>query len=128
MTPRKSKIISLPKVPNKYFPHFVRGYFDGDGNATSSYYSKRDRKSKKSIFLTRFTSGSKLFIIDLQRRLKDLAGIKGFVCRGDGAWILNYSTKESGKFFYFIYPLKKICETLFLKRKKKIFDSFFAKC
>ncbi len=128
ITPCKSKTIRLPKVPNKYFPHFVRGYFDGDGNAIKGYYSRRDRKSKKSVFLTRFISGSKLFIVDLQGRLSDLAGIKGFIYEGDGAWVLNYSIKESEKIFHFMYPLSGTCETLFLKRKKKIFDSFFAKC
>jgi hypothetical protein len=56
MTPCKSKTIRLPKVPNKYFPHFVRGYF------------------------------------------------------------------------HFMYPLSGAYEFLFLKRKKRIFDSFFAKC
>ena len=33
LTERKSKTILLPTVPKKYFPDFLRGYFDGDGTA-----------------------------------------------------------------------------------------------
>src|SRR5690242_19170350 len=30
MTERKSLTLMLPQVPHNLFPHFVRGYFDGD--------------------------------------------------------------------------------------------------
>jgi len=32
LIPRKSKIIEFPKLPKRYFSHFVRGLFDGDGS------------------------------------------------------------------------------------------------
>ena len=35
---RKTKNLVTPNIPLKYFPHFVRGYFDGDGHAWY-YYS-----------------------------------------------------------------------------------------
>ena len=28
----KTKSLAVPNVPKKYFPDYVRGYFDGDGN------------------------------------------------------------------------------------------------
>lgn len=31
ITPRKSKTLKFPDVPEKYISHFIRGYFDGDG-------------------------------------------------------------------------------------------------
>ena len=44
MLPRKSKIISLPEIPDKYFFDFLRGCFDGDG-CFYSYWDKRWRSS-----------------------------------------------------------------------------------
>jgi len=41
LTPKKSLTLNLPILPDKYFWHFVRGYFDGDG---SIYKLKRKRK------------------------------------------------------------------------------------
>lgn len=29
--PNKSKTMVFPGIPNKYFSHFARGFFDGDG-------------------------------------------------------------------------------------------------
>lgn len=34
-TQAKSKVARLPKIPEGYFPDFLRGYFDGDGNVWS---------------------------------------------------------------------------------------------
>ena len=38
--PNKTKIITLPDVPNKYLPDFVRGYLDGDGSVSLCRYNK----------------------------------------------------------------------------------------
>src|SRR3990167_9212314 len=40
MSERKTKSLSVPCVPEKYFSHFVRGYFDGDGNIWVGYVHK----------------------------------------------------------------------------------------
>lgn len=32
ITPNKSFTVQFPKVPEEYLHHFIRGYFDGDGN------------------------------------------------------------------------------------------------
>lgn len=71
MTPNKSLTIKLPTVPDKYFSHFTRGYFDGDGNVTISSYRRTDRKNKKSIIiLSGFISGSKRLLEELHNKLK----------------------------------------------------------
>lgn len=36
LTPRKSLSLKLPRIPLRYFVHFLRGYFDGDGCLTLS--------------------------------------------------------------------------------------------
>jgi len=45
----KSRTVRLPKIPQKYLSHFVRGAFDGDG---SVYWVKRDKVPQVS-FATR---------------------------------------------------------------------------
>ena len=35
---KSSKNIYFPKIPKKYYSHFIRGYFDGDGIAYSKGY------------------------------------------------------------------------------------------
>lgn len=59
LTPNKSLSIKKVKIPEKYFFHFVRGCFDGDGSVYS-YFDPRWRKN--FMFYTSFTSGSKFFI------------------------------------------------------------------
>jgi hypothetical protein len=38
LTPNKSSSVEFPYVPDEYLSHFIRGYFDGDGNIN---YEKR---------------------------------------------------------------------------------------
>ena len=73
MTPNKSLTLKMPKIPDKYFSHFIRGYFDGDGNVSISHYVRRARNNKKSItILSGFTCGSKKFLEKLFTKLKKL--------------------------------------------------------
>jgi intein/homing endonuclease len=69
--PRKSKIIRLPIIPGDCFFHFLRGYFDGDGNVIAGYFAKPNRGSRSFTFRTRFTSGSELFFKDLKKYCMD---------------------------------------------------------
>lgn len=32
ITPRKTKVLCMPKIPNHLYKHLIRGYFDGDGS------------------------------------------------------------------------------------------------
>lgn len=58
-TQNKSKIMRLPALlPQKYLAHFIRGYFDGDGNVHFGIYMRKVRKTQTQSFTTRFTSGS----------------------------------------------------------------------
>jgi intein-encoded DNA endonuclease-like protein len=120
LTPRKSKTIELPNVPDKYFRHFVRGYFDGDGNV--HVQKRRDRKSNHLIIQTHFTCGSQIFLIQLQEKLGVLALAKGGnIGYYSGAHRLRFSIKDSMKLYAFMYHDVK---DLFLARKKNIFDKF----
>lgn len=68
MTPRNSRTMKFPQVPDKFFFSFVRGYFDGDGHVKVS--GKTGRKIRIS-----FASGSKSFLSTLKSKLEE-RGIK----------------------------------------------------
>ena len=120
MTLHKSKTIKLPLVPDKYFSHFVRGYFDGDGNVY--IHKRKDRKGKWSL-LSGFTCGSKVFLEKLFSKLRKIADIKGgtLYCKKSSCHCLYFSTQDSGGLYRFMYNKSS---DLFLSRKKEIFEKF----
>lgn len=121
MTPNKSLTIKLPTIPEKYFQHFVRGYFDGDGNVFFGFFKKSNRKKKSSVFLNRFTAGSKLFLQNLQTKLNKLIFTNGSLYRSTDSWQLSYSTNDSKKLFKFMYNNNKIGKLIYLRRKYNIY-------
>jgi len=121
LTPRKSKIIELPNIPKQYFAHFVRGYFDGDGNVTFGFYKKSDRKSKSPILSTRFVAGSKSILEKLKHKLKILFQLNGSLYYSGNAWRLSYSTNDSKKIFRFMYRNNNIKHLIYLERKYNIY-------
>lgn len=122
LTPNKSKTIDLPDVPDKYFSHFIRGYFDGDGCITFGFFKKSDRKSKSPVLLTRFISGSDLILKNLKSKLEALIKINGSLyCRKDKSWQLSYSTNNSKIIFDFMYNNDNVKNLIYLKRKYNIY-------
>ncbi len=121
LTPNKSKSIQLPKVPDRHFPHFVRGYFDGDGSISYGLYKRKDRKSKKFVLLSSFTSGNKIFLHSLLKALKKLANIEGgSIYEKTRGFQMNLSVQDSKKLFRFMYS--NISEGLLLERKYNKFE------
>lgn len=46
--PGKSKsMTSIPNIPKEFIPHFIRGYFDGDGSIHTTKYYENDRGIKR---------------------------------------------------------------------------------
>ena len=117
MIVNKSKVLGCPNVPSKYLSHFVRGYFDGDGNVVCGYFRKSDRKSKSPVLSVRFTSGSELLLQQLKYRLQKQLDLSGSI-RYNAGWRLTYSTNNSRILFGFMYANSN---SLFLEQKKKIF-------
>jgi intein-encoded DNA endonuclease-like protein len=121
----KTKSLFLPQVPKKYFSHFVRGYFDGDGNVWSGFLHKNRLKPDLVIFVA-FTSCSLKFLQLLKERLNKV-GLSGgsIIINKDNYCRLSFSTKNTLKLFYFMYngiDLKK--DGLFLRRKVVVFERF----
>ena len=105
----KSCDIQFPQVPEEYLPDFIRGYFDGDGSVMSL---------KNNRLNSAFTCGSKQFLDDLLKILKDKAGIEG------GSYdisskSLRFGKRDTLKLGDYIY---KNNPELFVLRKRKKFN------
>ena len=124
LLPKKAKRLKLPKIPEEYFNHFLRGYFDGDGCISYGFYPKNDRNKKSFACSTCFISGSKEFLKDISKKLNAYAEM-GFGCisKHTGSYNLSYSKNDTIKLFYFMY--KNIESDLFLERKYKKFKEIF---
>ncbi len=123
LVPRKSKIVKFPNIPKRYFFHFLRGYFDGDG---SVYYDKPhiDRGDKKYTRLnTCFTSASYNFLDTLQKLISKRVNIpRQKLSNNHDAFKLRYSTQDSLRLLKQLY--KNSNKLLRLHRKYKIYSCY----
>lgn len=122
ITPHKSLTMEFPVVPNLYFGSFLRGYFDGDGCAHIDIVHGKPKR-----LLSIFTSGSKIFLEALHKRLSNEIGLigNGLYSHGStaGAYQLRYSTRDSLRLFNFMYP-RGLSKKLHLRRKYDIFMQY----
>ena len=123
LTPRKSLTITFPQsVPTICLGHFIRGYFDGDGCVHimkgKGKYGQDILKGLKVIF----SSGSKVFLNELNIALEKRGFKNGKIYFSSGAYSLKYSTSESVKLFKFFYKDNPIP---FLNRKLEVFKKYF---
>ncbi len=116
----KTKHLPFPNMPPKFLCHFVRGYFDGDGNIWKGEVHK-NRKTKLKVLQLSFTSGAYDFLRDLKILLNKKLNTKGshVVLKGGAYSRLQFSTKDALKIYNFMY--NDNCP-LFLERKKRQFD------
>ncbi|MEO7597014.1 MAG: LAGLIDADG family homing endonuclease [Candidatus Paceibacterota bacterium] len=121
LTERKSKTISFPEIPPKYFCDFLRGYFDGDGGV---WIGLKNKKIKNSTFVisTYFTSGSESFLRDLKENLRKKGLQGGSFVRKERGFDLKYSVRDSLNLYRIMYNRTSRC--LFLKRKRDKFDRY----
>lgn len=134
----KSLILKFPTfIKGNLMPHFIRGYFDGDGCVWEGKRQKKlvkDPRCKsgyreKVIHNTKFTiTGSKEFIEGLQQYLIDTLGFKKTKLNFSKArethahCTMEYSGRGQLKKFYdYIYK----DSTIFIEYKKSKFESIF---
>jgi hypothetical protein len=116
----KSLVIKYPKgIPEEFLGHFVRGYFDGDGCVYLREHFVKGRKKKKWIFQTRFTSGSRSFLVGLHKALKPYVN-GGAILDRQGGHELIFSHKDGLALYNLMYNNTQ--SRLFLERKYKIFQ------
>ncbi len=113
LTPNKSKTIAELKVPDRYYGHFLRGFFDGDGS-TYGYHDPRWPKS--FLFYTAFSCASPRFLEYLHRTNKRLYNLeRGSVRWSNHAYVLVYGKADSSKLYTAMY---RNSGSLFLTRKR----------
>ncbi|MEK7112776.1 MAG: LAGLIDADG family homing endonuclease, partial [Patescibacteria group bacterium] len=114
--PNKSLILSFPLIPKTVQRDFVRGYFDGDGCVYFKKHKSKDRKEKRWVFTSRFTSGSRKFLQSLH---SELNFIGGFITKKERGYELVFSHRDSLALYKLMYH--NDCHNLYLDRKYKLF-------
>lgn len=119
----KSNMLRLPEIPTQYFAHYVRGYFDGDGNIYFKRHWVKGRERKKWIFTSRFTSGCKQYLTDLHRALGFHGVEKGFVINKSrhSGYELVFSHRDSLALYQLMYNTAPDTG-FYLPRKYKLFQ------
>jgi len=122
---KKSLTLKFPEsgmIPNELMPHFIRGYFDGDGCITYARSKKNGKSHKGNVNMI----GSLYFINSLNSYLKDIISTSISIYRFKHAmetYRLSFCHLDSIKIFYeFLYK----DATVFLTRKKEKFETFFS--
>ena len=119
----KSKTLSFPMVPKKYFSDFVHGYFDGDGCVYFKRHYAKDRGKERWVFQTSFTSGSLDFLNALFIKLHENKLSGGFITTKGRGYELKFSRRDSLALYKIMY--NNGSATLCLDRKKDIFEKAF---
>lgn len=121
--PNKSLTVKFPKVLKKYLGHFIRGYFDGDGCV---HFARSKGKTGKLIIKrvrVIFTSGSRIFLEEMDKNLKMMGIEKGKIYLSKRSYQAIYNTKDSVRIFKLMYKNTGI--NSFFMRKFKIFNNYF---
>jgi len=121
-TPRKSSTLKLPHIPKQLFSQFVRGYFDGDGCVYFKQHFIKARQHTRWVFSSRFTAGSRDFLISLQQQLHSQGLIGGFIVNKNRGFELVFSHKDSVALARLMYDTMP-CDNLRLERKYKLFQT-----
>ena len=117
---KSDKEIPFPKIPNKMFHHFVRGFFDGDGSINYKRYKTRHKKLIKAL-QTSFTAGKDTgnFLQHLKEQLRLFIPIGDKKITKDVAKRLIFNQYDSMLLCQWMYK----DATIFMERKKDIWDS-----
>ncbi len=111
---------AMPYMPKRYYRHFVRGFFDGDGCVMFSSFFRSERQKMQKYFQVIFICRYREFLHKLQLVLTKEACVRGgSIHRGDRCYRLSFCQKDGLKLYVFFY--KGIDRRLRLSRKYKIF-------
>lgn len=105
-TQNKSYDLEFPDVPEEYLSHFIRGYFDGDGNIN---YKK---------YCVSFVGGSLPFMKTFKEKLELLGYLPYIKSKGKHHRLFITGRNSIKRFSEWIYKDKE----LYLKRKYEIFQ------
>lgn len=115
---RKSLVLKFPDLPESLIPHFIRGYFDGDGCVVYYKYTKHSNCKTLKVIIC---SGSKYLLEKMVQYLPTSCKLIRQRQRVHALYEIVLSVNDSKSFYTYIYANA----TRFLQRKKDKFDSFF---
>lgn len=119
----KTFTLSLPEMDTMFLPHFVRGYFDGDGGVCLGKYRRSDTGKLRWVFSSRFTSGHRPFLVEIHDMLKGVIVSGGFITHKERGHELVFSHHDSLALYNYMYN-NSDC-SIYLKRKKEKFEKAF---
>lgn len=121
LMPNKTMVIGKLAIPNKYFFDFLRGHLDGDGCIRK--YQDPVYINSQRLYIN-FHSASLIHIQWIQRKIKSLLRIKGFIRKvgqNGKEFCLTFAKKDSLLLLPHLYRTKNVpC----LKRKFEIVKEF----
>lgn len=113
--------LHIPNIPEDLIPHFIRGYFDGDGCITG-WLAIEKGKSDRVRYSFDICSKTQSILIEFKRFFED-HNIKvnlNYIKRDDMYRLKTSSKKEIEKIFYMLYDNSEF----YLKRKFEKFDYY----
>ena len=100
LTPRKSLTIGELKIPDKWFPDFLRGVTDGDGNIRSWTHSSNGVEQ----WSLRIYSASSSFVHWLEKMTKKKFGVIGHIHQErKGMFTLKFGKLAAKQIFKYCY-------------------------
>jgi hypothetical protein len=112
VVPRKSKVVELPELPGELMPHFIRGYFDGDGSV-----------GVRGVSLSaQITSGSEAMVRQLRDYLADRHGIDSSITRDRNAFVLRWYAGNAVRLARVLYGRPPHGEIAMQRKREKFFD------
>ncbi len=119
LTPNKSLSIGGLEMPERYYSHFLRGVFDGDGT-TYGYYDLRWRSS--FLYYVSFAGASLDFIKYLcDMNAKALNTLGRSITKGNRVFSLQYAKRDAYRLYRGMYL---DAGDLFLARKRTKLEDF----
>lgn len=107
--------LHIPNINEELIPHFIRGYFDGDGGCTLNL---EKRKVQKKVYIY---SASLILLQEFETFMKN-KGIQFNSIIESGMGIRIYKSSPSTQSYNEYYNLLYNNATIFLQRKRDIFD------
>lgn len=121
LMPRKTyRDDPFPEVPNEMLPHFIRGYFDGDGTA---FVSSQGHCKIGMIGTPKFITGLRDHLVAQADMKESPVKMEPRPKTGYNARIFWGSTTDIRKFRDYVYPEGF---TFCLERKKKVMDDWLS--
>lgn len=119
---QKTLVLTFPDISEELIPHFIRGYFDGDGSVFI-HHDPRTKYDREYLGIS--ICGTKEFLEGLVKHLDFLDEnpcIYKEKRKETNCWNLKFASNiRSLNLYHYMY---KDCDDLYLSRKKEIFENF----